>query len=175
LAEPAMWLTWKHVGHVSSTENCELMSLHCETAISCLTATGVDSAARRYAKVFAAYFAKNSLELSDVWADKDVLKAMVSTAFIKDEKDLLRLEVNTTGVKDRMEHKTLTALQEHVSKYKTESKRRKEILGIGDSSGGSSDESDSPTSPELPPTSVVRKAPRRSASLGSNTKAFGLS
>ncbi|CAE8581360.1 unnamed protein product, partial [Polarella glacialis] len=100
LAEPAMWLTWKHVGHVSSTENCELMSLHCETAISCLTATGVDSAARRYAKVFAAYFAKNSLELSDVWADKDVLKAMVSTAFIKDEKDLLRLEVNTTGVKD---------------------------------------------------------------------------
>ncbi|CAE8735659.1 unnamed protein product, partial [Polarella glacialis] len=120
LAEPAMWLTWKHVGHASSTENCEVMSLHCETAIGILSlGTGVDSAARRYAKTFAAYFTKNPLQLSDIWADKDVLEAMVSTAFIKDEKDLLHHEVCTTGVRDRMEFKTLAALRQHVRKYKT--------------------------------------------------------
>ncbi|CAE8660809.1 unnamed protein product [Polarella glacialis] len=146
LAEPAMWLTWKHVGYASSTENCELISLHCETAIRILShGTGVDSAARRYAKTFAAYFAKHPLHLSDVWADKDVLEAMVSTAFIKDEKDLLHEEVANTGVKDRMEFKTLAALRQHVRKYKTDGKRRKDILEIGSSDSGFSDTDDDST------------------------------
>ncbi|CAE8588725.1 unnamed protein product [Polarella glacialis] len=38
LAEPALWIKWRHVGHASSTEtNCELVSLHCETAIRILS------------------------------------------------------------------------------------------------------------------------------------------
>ncbi|CAE8682891.1 unnamed protein product [Polarella glacialis] len=102
LAEPALWIKWKHVGHASSTgKNCELVSLHCETAIRILSQdASIISGARRYAKTFAAYFDKKSDRLSDVWADVEVLQAMVSKAFIKHEKELLHHAVDCMVVRD---------------------------------------------------------------------------
>ncbi|CAE8582909.1 unnamed protein product [Polarella glacialis] len=70
LAEPALWITWKHVGHVSSTENCMPGPLP--------------------------HTLPNSL---NVWADMDVLETMVSEAFIKHEKELLRQAVVSTEMK----------------------------------------------------------------------------
>ncbi|CAE8741168.1 unnamed protein product [Polarella glacialis] len=164
LAEPALWIKWKHVGHVSSTEtNCELVSLHCETAIRVLSQnTSTISGARRYAKTFAAYFDKQSDQLSDVWADMDVLEAMVSAAFIKLEKELLRQAVVSTVIKDpkkpfmaRMKSrnlsssfeevladqdqhkKNLTAMNERVRKYSVDGQTRREILGIRSSDSDS--------------------------------------
>ncbi|CAE8629594.1 unnamed protein product [Polarella glacialis] len=88
LAEPAMWIKWKHVGLASSSRNCELVSLPCEAAMKILSHSNAStySGARRYAKCFAAYFIKHTDKLSDVWADMDVIEAMVSTAFIKEER-----------------------------------------------------------------------------------------
>ncbi|CAE8706530.1 unnamed protein product [Polarella glacialis] len=102
LAEPAFWINWKHVGQASSAgNNCEMVSLHCETAIKILSQdASAISGARRYAKTFAAYFDKQFDRLSDVWADIAVLEAMVSEAFIKHEKELLRHAVVSKVVKD---------------------------------------------------------------------------
>ncbi|CAE8712229.1 unnamed protein product, partial [Polarella glacialis] len=101
LTEPAMWIKWKHVGHSSSTENCELVVLPCDAAARILSQSNpsTDSGPRRYARTFAAYFAKQPDRLSDVWADMDVIDAMVSTAFIKEERELLRQEAASTGIK----------------------------------------------------------------------------
>ncbi|CAE8662476.1 unnamed protein product [Polarella glacialis] len=168
LAEPALWIKWKHVGHASSTEtNCELVSLHCETAIRILSQnTSTISGARRYAKTFAAYFDKQSDQLSDVWADMDVLEAMVSSAFIKHEKELLRQEFGST-VSPKLTRKTsmtlvrmisrkltsshleemradeenMTALHERVSKYSADGQMRREILGIRSSDSDSDSDS----------------------------------
>ncbi|CAE8592829.1 unnamed protein product, partial [Polarella glacialis] len=89
LAEPAMWIKWKHVGQSSSTENCELVLLPCDAAARILSRSNASSyaGARRYAQTFAAYFAKQPDRLSDVWPDMDVIEAMVSTAFIKEERE----------------------------------------------------------------------------------------
>ncbi|CAE8699476.1 unnamed protein product [Polarella glacialis] len=171
LAEPAFWIKWKHVGHASSTgKNCELVSLHCETAIRILSQdASAISGARRYAKTFSAYFDKQFDRLSDVWADIEVLQAMVSKAFIKHEKELLRhvsMVVNHTkgpGLLTRMtsrlsggsmasrfsgrsmsqessrELKNLI-LHERIRKYGTDGQKRREILGIRSMDSDSSDE-----------------------------------
>ncbi|CAE8609491.1 unnamed protein product [Polarella glacialis] len=117
LAEPTLWIKWKHVGHASSTErNCELVSLDCETAIRILSQDeSTISGARRYAKTFAAYFGKQSDRLSDVWADIEVLQAMVSEAFIKHEKELLRHAVVSRVVKDTKGPGPLTRMTSRLS------------------------------------------------------------
>ncbi|CAE8613582.1 unnamed protein product [Polarella glacialis] len=117
LAEPALWIEWKHVGSASSTgKNCELVSLHCETAIRILSQdASAISGARRYAKTFAAYFDKQSDQLSDVWGDIEVLEAMVSEAFIEHEKELLRHAVNSIVVKDTKGPGPLTRMTSRLS------------------------------------------------------------
>ncbi|CAE8687780.1 unnamed protein product, partial [Polarella glacialis] len=67
LAEPAMWIKWKHVGQSSSAENCELVLLPCDAAARILSRSNASSyaGARRYAQTFAAYFAKQPDRLSD--------------------------------------------------------------------------------------------------------------
>ncbi|CAE8681892.1 unnamed protein product [Polarella glacialis] len=160
LAEPAMWIKWKHVGQSSSTENCELVLLPCDAAARILSRSNASSyaGARRYAQTFAAYFAKQPDRLSDVWPDMDVIEAMVSTAFIKEEREMLRQEAATNSTNafafrkrrtmsfncapDALhEHhqKTLTALHERVRKYDEDCQNRKDILGDGSSDSGSSD------------------------------------
>ncbi|CAE8620527.1 unnamed protein product [Polarella glacialis] len=165
LAEPAMWIKWKHVGQSSSTENCELVLLPCDSAARILSRSNASSyaGARRYAQTFAAYFTKQPDRLSDVWPDMDVIGAMVSTAFIKEEREMLRQEAasttnSTTGIAFRRRrtpsfnfapdtileehhHKTLTALHERVRKYSADGQNRKDTLGIGSSDSGSSDDS----------------------------------
>ncbi|CAE8657697.1 unnamed protein product [Polarella glacialis] len=117
LAEPALWITWTHVGHASSTgKNCELVSLDCKTAIWILSQdSSIISGARRYAKTFAAYFDKQSDRLSDVWADIEVLEAMVSEAFIKHEKELLRHADVGIVVKDTKGPGLLTRMTSRLS------------------------------------------------------------
>ncbi|CAE8605504.1 unnamed protein product [Polarella glacialis] len=117
LAEPALWIKWKHVGHASSTgKNCELVTLHCETAIRILSQdTSSISGSRRYAQTFAAYFDKQSDRLSDVWADIEVLEAMVSKAFIKHEKELWRHSVGSIVVKDTKGPGPLTRMASRLS------------------------------------------------------------
>ncbi|CAE8586658.1 unnamed protein product [Polarella glacialis] len=160
-----MWIKWKHVGQSSSTENCELVLLPCDSAARILSRSNASSyaGARRYAQTFAAYFAKQPDRLSDVWPDMDVIGAMVSTAFIKEEREMLRQEAasttnSTTGIAFRRRrtpsfnfapdtileehhHKTLTALHERVRKYSADGQNRKDTLGIGSSDSGSSDDS----------------------------------
>ncbi|CAE8614747.1 unnamed protein product [Polarella glacialis] len=117
LAEPALWIKWKHVGHASSTgKNCELVSLHCETAIRILSQdASITSGARRYAKTFAAYFDKQSDLLSDVWAEEEVLEAMVSEAFIKHEKELLRGAVAAVVSRETKGPRLLTRMTSRLS------------------------------------------------------------
>ncbi|CAE8610278.1 unnamed protein product [Polarella glacialis] len=148
LAEPAMWIKWKHVGHSSSTENCELVVLPCDAAARILSQSNpsTDSGARRYARTFAAYFTKKPDRLSDVWADMDVIEAMVSTAFIKEERELLRQEAASTGIKNTTPFATLTALHDRVVKYSADTQQRNDILGIG-----SSDNSDNSDDDSVPP------------------------
>ncbi|CAE8582907.1 unnamed protein product [Polarella glacialis] len=187
LAEPSLWIQWKHVGHVSSTENCELVSLHCEPAIKVLAQnTSTISGARRYARTFAAYFDRQPDRLSDVWADMDVIEAFVSEAFIRHEKELLRQVLVSTVMKDlvrpgplsRMssrlssnsmdafpdEQTNLTALEERVRKYSADGQKRKEALGLrGSDSEGSCDGSVNPP---------VFRDPQSTPSIGRGT--FGL-
>ncbi|CAE8720283.1 unnamed protein product [Polarella glacialis] len=187
LAEPALWITWKHVGHASSTgKNCELVSLDCETAIWILSQdASTISGARRYAKTFAAYFDKQSDRLSDVWADIEVLEAMVSEAFIKHEEELLRHAAVSIVVKDTkgpgpltrmasrlsggsMEQESQVAqdeqkkliLHERVRKYGADGQKRREILGIR-SMG--SDGSNEVVAPVVAP---VSRNPERTSSIG---------
>ncbi|CAE8705802.1 unnamed protein product, partial [Polarella glacialis] len=177
LAEPAMWIKWKHVGLASSSRNCELVSLPCEAAMKILSHSNAStySGARRYAKCFAAYFIKHTDKLSDVWADMDVIEAMVSTAFIKEERELLRQEVASNGGVQQSfghsvrrkttppsgslsspdanlehHHKKLTALHERIRKYSVDCQNRKDILGIGSSDSGSSDDSGAPAGLAIP-------------------------
>ncbi|CAE8650954.1 unnamed protein product [Polarella glacialis] len=178
LAEPAMWIKWKHVGHCSSTENCELVLLPSEAAARILSRSNPSSysGARRYAKTFAAYFAKQPDLLSDVWQDMDVIEAMVSTAFIKEERELLRQEAASTGIKDtnRLQrqisrtlspdtilvhhHKTLTALHERVRKYSADGQNRKDILDIGSSDNGSNDDSVAPAFSAILPVAAQNES-----------------
>ncbi|CAE8635923.1 unnamed protein product, partial [Polarella glacialis] len=194
LAEPALWIKWKHVGHASSTEkNCELVSFHCEAAIRVLSQnTSAISGARRYAKAFAAYFAQQSDKLSDLWADMDVLEIMVSAAFIKHEKELLRQAVANTVMKDtrgpgsmrRMksqhltsrldeirvdqdEHKkTLTALNERLKKYNEDGPKRKEIFGIRSEDSDESYDVVVPISNSFRQMPEVLQNPQRTSSSG---------
>ncbi|CAE8651306.1 unnamed protein product, partial [Polarella glacialis] len=197
LAEPAMWIKWKHVGHASSTEqNCELVSLHCKTAIRVLSQdTSIISGARRYAKTFAAYFDKQPDRLSDVWADMDVLEALVSEAFIEHERELLNQVALSTGMKDtkglrpivRMasrlsgssvekmraaqdEHRNLTALHERISKYSANVQKRKQILGIKRINSDSSDDSEGPL--PVPVSDFFQPRDPGPSSIGRET--FGL-
>ncbi|CAE8682109.1 unnamed protein product [Polarella glacialis] len=191
LAEPAFWIKWKHVGHASSTgKNCELVSLHCETAIRILSQdASTISGARRYAKTFAAYFDKQFDQLSDVWADVEVLQAMVSEAFIKHEKELLRHSVASRVVKDtkmpgllrRMtsrfsgvsmasrlsseegmsqDEQINLILHERVRKYGVDGQKRREILGTRSMGSDSSDEVLAPV------VSPVFRNPERRQSIG---------
>ncbi|CAE8629076.1 unnamed protein product [Polarella glacialis] len=181
LAEPAMWIEWKHVGQSSSTENCELVLLPCDAAARILSRSNAssDAGARRYAQTFAAYFAKQPDRLSDVWTDIDVIEAMVSTAFIKEEREMLRQEaanatIGTTGITFKKRrtvskeknldtilehhHKTLTALHERVRKYSADGQNRKDVLGIGSSDNGSSDDSVVPAVAAISPV-VAQNSP----------------
>ncbi|CAE8632466.1 unnamed protein product [Polarella glacialis] len=117
LAEPGLWIEWKHVGRASSTgKNCELVSLHCETAIRILSQdASAISGARRYAKTFAAYFDKQSDQLSDVWGDIEVLEAMVSEAFIMHVKELLRHASDSMVERDTKAPGPLTQMTSRLS------------------------------------------------------------
>ncbi|CAE8727763.1 unnamed protein product [Polarella glacialis] len=182
LAEPAMWIKWKHVGQSSSTEDCELVLLPCDAAARILSGSNASNyaGARRYAQAFAAYFAKQPDRLSDVWTDMDVIEAMVSTAFIKEEREMLHQEAAsasssmTTGIAFRERrtvsfnlapdaipehhHKTLTALHDRVRKYSADGQNLKDILGIGSSDSGSSDDSVVPAVAAISPVVAPNSA-----------------
>jgi len=83
VSEPVLWIAWKHTGQLVATTHCELITLRAARLQEILVQACFerDDPVKRYAKLFVRYFKKNPDDLTDIWADVDLLVEMAHRAF----------------------------------------------------------------------------------------------
>jgi len=87
VAEPVLWIVWKHSGQLIGTNQCELIAIKATKFQEVFTQSGCDSSdqVKKYARLFVRYFKSFPESLSDIWADMDLLQEMSAMAFLEEE------------------------------------------------------------------------------------------